>query len=92
MSACGSNSSTSSTPTNTNVNTAQVARAIEESILTKRHLSSKVVCPVAVPAEKGKTFECIATTRGAKKPFRAVKTPFVVTIENNRGGVTYVGR
>lgn len=82
----------SSTSTPTTVNTAQVARSIEQSILAQRHLPSTVVCPAAVAAEKGKTFECIATTRSTKKPFHPVKTPFVVTIQNNRGGVTYVGK
>jgi hypothetical protein len=92
LSACGSKSSTSSTPTKTTVNTAQVERSIEQSILAQRHLPSKVVCPATVAAEKGKTFECIATTRSAKKPAKAVKTRFVVTVQNNRGGVTYVGK
>jgi hypothetical protein len=92
LSGCGSKSSTSSTPTKTTVNTAQVGRSIKQSILAQRHLPSTVVCPVTVPAEKGKTFECIATTRSAKKPAKAVKTRFLVTVQNNRGGVTYVGK
>jgi hypothetical protein len=91
ISACGSSSSKTSTA-KANVNTAQVARSIEQSILAERHLPSTVVCPATVVAEKGQTFECIATTRSVKKPFKPVKTPFVVTIQNNRGGVTYVGK
>jgi hypothetical protein len=90
LSSCGSKSSTSSTPAKVNVDTAKVARSIEQSILAQRHLASTVVCPPTVPAERGKTFECIATTQTAKKP--PVKTTFVVTVQNNRGGVTYVGK
>jgi hypothetical protein len=90
LSACGSKSSTSSTSAAAKVDTAKVARSIEQSIQAQRHLASTVVCPVTVPAEKGKTFECIATTQTAKKP--PVKTTFVVTVQNNRGGVTYVGK
>jgi hypothetical protein len=89
--ACGSSSS-SSNATSAPVNTVRVAQSIEESILKERHLRSKVVCPASVPSEVGKTFECIATTRSAKPPFAEVKTPFVVTIQNNRGFVTYVGK
>jgi hypothetical protein len=93
MGACGSKSSSSSTPAvKGSVNTAQVALSIKQSILRQRHLVSTVVCPPAVVAEQGKTFECVATTRGTKKPFLTIKTPFVVTIKNNRGGVTYVGK
>ena len=92
LSACGSKSSTSSTPAKVNVDTAKVARSIEQSILAQRHLPATVVCPVTVAAERGKTFECVATTHTAKKPQTPVKTPFIVTVQNNRGGVTYVGK
>jgi Domain of unknown function (DUF4333) len=94
ISACGlSNSSTaSSSPAKTTLNTAQVALSIKQSILTQRHLKAKVVCPAAVPQEKGKTFECIATTRGVKPPFPLIKTPFVVTVQNDKGFVTYAGK
>jgi hypothetical protein len=89
LSACGSKSSTSP---KVNVDTAKVARSIEQSILAQRHLASTVVCPVTVPAVRGKTFECVATTQTAKKPPRPVKTTFLVTVQNDRGGVTYVGK
>jgi hypothetical protein len=92
LSACGSKSSTSSTPVSTTVNTAQVARSIEQNILAQRHLRSTVVCPTTVAAEKGKTFRCTATTRSVKKPAKSVKTSFLVTVQNNRGGVSYVGQ
>ena len=89
ISACGSSSKS---PPKTNLDTAHVALSIERSILSDRHLHAKVVCPAAVPQEKGKTFECTATTRGVKKPFAVTTTPFVVTIQNSSGYVTYVGK
>lgn len=90
ITACGSSSSTSSGKTN--LNTTRVAASIEQSILAQRHLTSKVVCPPAVPQEKGKTFECIATTRTTKRPVKVGKTTFVVTVQNDKGYVTYAGK
>jgi hypothetical protein len=93
MSACGSSkSSGGSSAAKTNVDTPKVALSIEQTILAKRHLHSKVVCPGTVPAVPGQTFECIATTIAAKAPHTATKTPFVVTIQTARGYVTYVGK
>jgi hypothetical protein len=92
LSACGSSGSTSSTQAKTDLNIAHVERSIEQSILTQRHLKATVVCPTAVPQETGKTFECVATTRAVKKPYGPVKTPFVVTVQNSKGYVTYVGK
>jgi len=74
------------------VNTTQVAASIEQSILKERKLKATVVCPASVLAEKGKTFECIATTHETKPPHAAVQTPFIVTIQTNAGYVTYVGK
>ncbi len=70
----------------------RVAASIEQSIFSERHLHARVACPAAVPQEQGKTFECIATSRSAKKPFAVTKTPFVVTIQNSKGYVTYRGK
>jgi hypothetical protein len=102
ISACGSSgspsssgSSTSSAPasaTTIKLNTTRVAHSIEQSILSERHLASTVVCPTDVPQEAGRTFECVATTASAKKPSSLVKTPFVVTIHNKTGYVTYAGK
>jgi hypothetical protein len=50
------------------------------------------VCPAVVAQEQGKTFTCIATTRGIKPPHTVGKTPFVVTVTNNKGYVTYAGK
>jgi hypothetical protein len=88
MSACGSSGSPSGTvPAKTNLNTPHVAAAIEQSILSQRHVHAKVVCPVAVPQEQGRSFHCIATTFKGKTP--TGKTPFTVTIQNDKGYVTY---
>jgi hypothetical protein len=91
--ACGSSSSsTSTTGANGTVDTARVAASIEQSILKERKLTSKVTCPAAMPAEKGKTFECVAITHSATPPHNEIKTPFLVTIQSNRGYVTYEGK
>jgi hypothetical protein len=93
VSACGSSSSSNgSGAAKTNLNTAHVAVAIEQTLLEKRRLHAKVVCPAAVPQEAGKTFECIATSTAVKPPHAVTNTPFLVTIQNNRGYVTYVGK
>ncbi len=91
ISACGSSSSTTSTTPKTNVNTARVALAIEQSVLTERHLHVTVSCPATVPQEAGKTFVCIATGHTTTKPPKVTKTPFTVTVQNDKGYVTYKG-
>ena len=93
VSACGSSSGSPTTTAarTTNLDVARVERAIERSILAQRHLKSTVVCPAKVPQRPGK-FPCIATTLSVKKPHRAIKTPFVVTIRNDKGAVTYEGK
>lgn len=90
FSACGSSNSSSST-TVANLDTQRIASSIEESVLNERHLHVTVSCPAAVPQEKGKTFVCIATGHTTKKPITVVKTPFKVTVENDKGYVTYKG-
>ncbi len=93
LGACGSsNSSTTSTKAKIDLNIARVEHSIEASILSQRHLKSTVVCPTVVAQEKGKTFECVATTTAVKKPHGPVKTPFVVTVQTDKGYVTYVGK
>lgn len=93
VSACGSSSTTPSEPAagSTPVNTKQVAASIEETVAQKRHLVAKVVCPATVLAEKGKTFLCTATLHNPKTPSVVTKNTFTVTIQSNRGYVTYVG-
>ncbi len=91
LSACGSSSSPKEPTAKTNLNTARVARSIEQSIVAQRGLKAKVTCPAPVPQEAGRTFECQAVTHAAKAPHKATTTPFLVTIQNPRGYVTYVG-
>ena len=89
-SACGSSSNSPPTP-KTNLNTTRVAVSIQQTVLEKRHLHATVTCPPVVPQEKGRTFECIAEIRAKKPPHAVTKTPFLVTIQTDRGYVTYVG-
>jgi len=92
MSACGSSKSGETPGAKANVDTARVALSIEQTILSKRHLHSAVTCPAPMPAVPGNTFECIASVKAAKAPHTVSKTPFLVTIQNARGYVTYVGK
>jgi hypothetical protein len=93
ISACGSSSSsTTNAGPSKPVDTALVARSIKDTIFTKRHLfATTVTCPTTVASEPGKTFQCTATVRSAKTPYTYSKTPFTVTVQNNKGYVTYVG-
>lgn len=88
IAGCGSSGSSSK---KVYLDVARVERSIEQSILSERHLHSTVVCPTRVLQKPG-NFACIATTFAVKKPHREIKTPFLVTIKNTKGYVTYVGR
>jgi hypothetical protein len=91
LSACGGSSSSTSSTSTTNLDTARVAKSIEQSVLTERHLHVKVTCPVTVPQEAGRTFVCTATGHSNTKPSTVTTTPFTVTIQTNKGYVTYKG-
>lgn len=86
--ACGSSSSSS---TAANLDIPHVERAIERSIMSQRHLESRVKCPAKVAQKPGK-FACVATTFSVKKPHREIKTPFLVIVHNSKGYVTYEGK
>jgi hypothetical protein len=89
LSACGSSGSSNATVrAKVNLNTPHVAAAIEQSILNQRHVHAKVSCPAKVPQEKGRTFVCIANVSEGSASVRG-KTPFTVTIQSNKGYVTY---
>ncbi len=90
LGACGSSSSNTSS-TATTLNTNRVAASIEQSILKERHIHATVTCPASVPQQKGRTFVCIASSHSTKTPSTVTKTPFKVTVETNKGYVTYVG-
>jgi hypothetical protein len=83
LGACGSSGTK-------NLDVAKVERAIERSIMSQRHLAAAVVCPGSVPQKPGK-FACIATTV-SPKTHRQVKTPFLVTVHNDKGWVSYIGK
>jgi hypothetical protein len=92
LSACGGSSSSTSSTSTTNLDTARVARSIEASVLSERHLHVKVTCPVTVPQEAGRTFVCTAIGHSTKNPsVITTSTPFTVTIQNDKGYVTYKG-
>lgn len=87
VSACGSSGSSSGSTAQsiapaTILNTHHVALAIEQSILSERHIHAQVSCPKVVPQQKGRNFACIATTG-------KTKTPFAVVQQNSSGYVTY---
>jgi hypothetical protein len=90
--ACGSSSpsstsagSTPAGPTPTSIlNTHTIVRAIENSILTQRHIHAKVTCPAVVPQQKGRNFACLAKTPGSTS-----ETPVAVTQQNDSGYVTF---
>jgi len=65
------------------LDTERVERAIEQSVLQKRHLRTTVSCPSGIEQKKGVVFRCMATFKGGR-------TPFVVT-EDKDGAVHYVG-
>ena len=65
------------------LDTERVERAIEQSVLQKRHLKTAVSCPSGIQQKKGVVFRCTATFKGGR-------TPFVVT-EDDNGAVHYVG-
>jgi hypothetical protein len=65
------------------LDTERVERAIEQTILEKRHLKSTVSCPSGIQQKKGVVFRCLAKFKGGQ-------TPFVVT-QDEGGAVHYVG-
>jgi hypothetical protein len=65
------------------LDTERVERAIEQSVIQKRHLRTTVSCPAGIVQKKGVVFRCLATFKGGR-------TPFVVT-EDAGGAVHYVG-
>lgn len=82
LAGCGGSSSTTTPTAPATLDTHRVALAIQQSILSERHLSANVLCPLGIKQQKGVTFTCTATTKFGK-------TVFHVTVENDRGYVTY---
>jgi Domain of unknown function (DUF4333) len=77
VTACGSSSPKI-------LDTERVERAIEQSVLQKRGLRTQVSCPSGTEQKKGVVFRCTAVYKGGV-------TPFVVTEDDSRGAVHYVG-
>jgi len=97
LGACGSSSGPSAGENSTStkvpsLNTTRVAASIRDSIYSERQIHARVVCPPSVAPEVGGTFECTAITVSAKNASKIIRTPFVVTIVNSKGYVTYVGK
>lgn len=90
LGACGGSSPNASTKAATSgtLNTPRVALAIQQSILSERHIRAQVVCPPNVPQKKGLTFTCVATTF-TKKGHHAVHTMFSVFQTDSAGHVYY---
>jgi hypothetical protein len=66
------------------LDTERIERAIQDTILQKRHLRAQVSCPSGTEQRKGVVFTCIATyPRG--------QNPFVVTVDTDAGAVHYRG-
>ena len=85
-------SSSEATPPGTKaptVNTARVERSIARSILAQSNLHATVTCPASVPAKKGKKFECTAVTHQLTPPHEEIKTVVLVTVNNNKGFLTF---
>jgi hypothetical protein len=82
VSGCGSSVPAKTQPTQ--LDTHSVAEAIQQSILKERHTSASVSCPLGIEEKAGVKFVCVAQTG-------ATRTQFVVTEQNDKGYVTYVG-
>lgn len=76
----------------TNVDTLRTAESIEQTLLAKRGIRAKVVCPAVVPAVPGAKFECIANSLATQPPHAVTRTPFLVTIQSASGYVTFEGK
>lgn len=66
------------------LDTERIERAIEQSVLQKRHLHAQVSCPAGIEQKKGVVFRCTAV-------YKSGQNPFVVTQDDSRGAVHWVG-
>jgi hypothetical protein len=88
LAGCGGKQSSPKTAHSTakarQLDTDRVARAITQSIATKRHLRANVVCPSPIAQRKSNAFACLAVYHGGK-------TTFTVTQLDDQGHVSYAG-
>lgn len=94
VTACGQSNNSASDHTHGFLDTTRVARAIQQSIESERHLASSVICPPRIPQEQGLAFTCVATTyklshQGRKSLRLPLHTTFTVVQQNDRGNVYY---
>jgi hypothetical protein len=83
--ACGGRRSVHSSAAHY-LNTARVALAIEQSILSQRGLHARVYCPAEVPQIKGQRFTCIASVSGV------APATFAVVQVDAQGHVQYASK
>src|SRR5436305_11816444 len=92
LAACGGSSNrddqAATAQPNGRLNTARVALAIQQSILSQRHIHATVTCPPRVLQKKGRTFTCVATTY-TKVGHHPVHTTFTVFQKDSNGNVFY---
>ena len=93
IAACGSSKpsskSTSTTPAKSAVkilNTKDVAKSIEATIKSQRHITATVTCPSGIVQKQSVKFTCIAKVKGI------ADTPFEVTQTDNNGAIDFVGQ
>jgi hypothetical protein len=67
------------------LDTGAVERAIEQSILSQRHIRATASCPSGVLQRKGLTFPCLVTYPGGR-------TTFIVTQLDDKGNVHYAAQ
>lgn len=77
--ACGSSNST---PASRTLNAAPVERAIEQSILKQRGVSTQVACPADAPLQTSYQFVCLAHLDVGSYPVTVIEL-------NANGGVKY---
>ena len=65
-----------------------MALAIEQSILSERHIKAQVSCPPTIPQEKGLSFTCVATSY-TTKGHHPIHTTFTVFQKDAAGHVYY---
>lgn len=73
------------TSTPATLDTEAIARSIELTLLTQRHLASTVSCPIDIDRQAGLVFDCTATVKQNRYPV-------IVTETDGNGHVTYVVR
>jgi hypothetical protein len=87
--ACGSSSSSSGS--GHNLDTARIELSIQQSIASEKHMNAHVTCPSVVEQRMGNNFTCVATGSvvGRGGHVTHFSTPFTVEQVNDHGYVNY---